>query len=322
MEQPKISIIVPVYKVELYLRKCLDSIVNQTYHNLEIILVDDGSPDGCGAICDEYAEKDSRIIVIHQKNAGVSAARNAGLDIATGEYIGFVDSDDWIELDMYAYLMELALTFDAHISQCGYYFDEENCSTQMYTTSENQMAQGGNSSFSSDDWHKLSHANWNKLYRADVVNDLRFDKDYAFGEDILFNVQLIQRTKKVCFGSQAKYHYVQRQGSACYQPITLEYLNTRPKAFERIVALTQFDPVAYTYFFGSLVKEKLDACSKIVRFFPTEISFRNNSRHFVRKHLTAILKIHTISVKDRIKCILIAYAWWLYHPMLLLSKLI
>lgn len=98
---PKLSIIVPVYKVEQYLHKCLDSILSQTFTDFELILIDDGSPDRCGEICDEYAAKDDRIIVIHQKNKGVSAARNAGLDIARGEYIGFVDSDDWIDPKMY-----------------------------------------------------------------------------------------------------------------------------------------------------------------------------------------------------------------------------
>lgn len=93
------SIIVPVYKVEKYLERCVESIINQTFEDFELILIDDGSPDRCGAICDEYAAEDERIKVIHQKNQGVSVARNAGLDVATGDYICFVDSDDWIELD-------------------------------------------------------------------------------------------------------------------------------------------------------------------------------------------------------------------------------
>ncbi len=117
--EPKISIIVPVYKVEPYLRKCLDSIVNQTYRNLQIILVDDGSPDNCGKICDEYAARDRRIEVIHQANGGVSAARNAGLKLADGDYIGWVDSDDWIEPGMYEYLLENALKYGADIAVCG-----------------------------------------------------------------------------------------------------------------------------------------------------------------------------------------------------------
>ena len=97
----KISVIIPVYNVEPYLRQCLDSVVNQTYKNLEIIIIDDGSPDNCGAICDEYAAKDKRIQVIHKENCGLSAARNDGLARATGEWIAFVDSDDWCELDLY-----------------------------------------------------------------------------------------------------------------------------------------------------------------------------------------------------------------------------
>lgn len=99
--QPLISVIVPIYKVELYLRKCINSILAQTYQNLEVILVDDGSPDQCGIICDEYAKSDSRVRVIHQENSGVASARNAGLQAAQGDYIGFVDSDDWIAPDMY-----------------------------------------------------------------------------------------------------------------------------------------------------------------------------------------------------------------------------
>ena len=115
----RISVIVPVYKVEPYLRKCLDSIVNQTYRNLEIILVDDGSPDNCGRICDEYAERDKRIRVIHQKNGGVSSARNEGLKIASGDWIGWVDSDDWIEPDMFEYLLENAKKSKADIAVCS-----------------------------------------------------------------------------------------------------------------------------------------------------------------------------------------------------------
>ena len=102
---PMISVIVPIYNVEKYLARCVDSIVNQTYKNLEIILVDDGSPDRCPQMCDDYAEKDSRIKVIHKKNGGLSDARNAGMAVATGEYISFIDSDDWIETSMFELLL-------------------------------------------------------------------------------------------------------------------------------------------------------------------------------------------------------------------------
>ena len=115
---PTISVIVPVYKVEKNIHRCVDSILGQTYADFELILVDDGSPDNCGAICDEYAAKDSRVVVIHQKNGGLSSARNAGIDIATGAYISFVDSDDYIYPNYLERLYEVLVEFDADISVC------------------------------------------------------------------------------------------------------------------------------------------------------------------------------------------------------------
>lgn len=120
----KISVIVPVYKTEQYLNRCVQSITDQTYKNLEIILVDDGSPDNCPEMCDQWAKKDERIKVIHKRNGGISSARNAGLDSATGDYIMFADSDDWMEPDMAEFLYRLIVKYDADISRCGFYFDD------------------------------------------------------------------------------------------------------------------------------------------------------------------------------------------------------
>ena len=122
----KISVIVPVYKVEKYLNRCVQSIASQTYENLEIILVDDGSPDNCGVLCDEWVQKDSRIKVVHKENGGLSSARNAGVAVATGAYVGFVDSDDYIHPQMYEKLYEALVENGADISICGCdYVDEE-----------------------------------------------------------------------------------------------------------------------------------------------------------------------------------------------------
>ena len=118
--EPLISVIVPVYKVEQYLDRCVQSIVDQTYKNLEIILVDDGSPDNCPAMCDAWAEKDDRVQVIHKENGGVSSARNVGLDAVTGSYIAFVDADDWIESDMLEFLLHNIIEFKADISGCTF----------------------------------------------------------------------------------------------------------------------------------------------------------------------------------------------------------
>ena len=128
---PKVSIIVPVYKVEKYLRKCIDSIINQTLKDIEIILVDDGSPDNCGKICDEYAAKDTRIKVIHKENGGLSSARNAGMEVAEGEYIGFVDSDDWIESDMYMTLWQKAKDINADLVNSDYFRNNDRIKTNI-----------------------------------------------------------------------------------------------------------------------------------------------------------------------------------------------
>ena len=116
---PLISVIVPIYNVEKYLDRCVDSIINQTYKNLEIILVDDGSPDNCPQMCDDYAKKDSRIKVVHKENGGLSDARNVGMEVATGEYVSFIDSDDYISLDFYETLLETIVDNDSDIVECG-----------------------------------------------------------------------------------------------------------------------------------------------------------------------------------------------------------
>ena len=121
MEKPLISIIIPVYKVEKYLEKCIKSVLDQTYKNLQIILVDDGSPDNCGNICDNYAKIDNRIEVIHKANGGLSEARNVGLKVARGEYIGFVDSDDYVSNEMFENLYNTLISNDVDVSICNFY---------------------------------------------------------------------------------------------------------------------------------------------------------------------------------------------------------
>ena len=125
-ENPLISIVIPVYKVEKFLGRCVESVVNQTYKNLEIFLIDDGSPDNCPQICDEWAEKESRIKVIHLENAGVANARNTALKQISGDYVGFVDSDDYVEPDMYEKLLDTALKNDADITFCSYQINDED----------------------------------------------------------------------------------------------------------------------------------------------------------------------------------------------------
>lgn len=209
--QPKISVIVPVYKTEGLLDRCVESIVGQTYKNLEIILVDDGSPDKCPAMCDEWAEKDSRIRVIHKENGGVSSARNAALDIATGDYIGFVDSDDWIEPEMYSSLIQKISESGKNIALCSYYAVEisgERYECRCVVDKE---------VLDKDDYFRFIVLGgdggyiWNRLYDADILKEVRFDEDIWYSEDLLFNFKTAQKSNGAAILDKIEYNYVQKR---------------------------------------------------------------------------------------------------------------
>ena len=211
-EQATISVIVPIYNVEPYLRKCLDSIVTQTYRELEIILVDDGSPDNCGAICDEYAQRDNRIKVIHKPNGGVSSARNTGLDAATGAWIGWVDPDDWTEPDMFSYLLENALKYGADIAVCGHYELTQGrsifCGWKAPEVLEREQAM--ETLLIAD--NSLQNFCWDKLWRRELWEGIRFPGVSIF-EDIRVVYQLFERIERIVCLPEAKYYYLKRAGS-------------------------------------------------------------------------------------------------------------
>lgn len=208
-----ISVIVPIYKVEPYLRKCVDSILAQTYRNLEVILVDDGSPDGCGAICDKYAKLDSRVRVIHKPNGGLSDARNAGLDICTGRYVGFVDSDDWIEPDMYETLLALLCQFDADMAFGGVADDLERDGT----TQTVKVSDYGHTPFAESNVDAMrryflgSWAAWDKLYKTELFDGIRYPVG-EINEDEAIVLHLLDRCRRVCYTNQIFYHYMRREG--------------------------------------------------------------------------------------------------------------
>ena len=212
MENFKISVIVPVYNVEKYINRCVDSIINQTYKNLEIILVDDGSPDNCGKICDEYAKKDGRIKVVHKENGGVSSARNIGLDIATGDYIGFIDSDDYIELDMFECLVNSIIKYNLDICECNFIIEEKNNISYVKCKYENILENRDIiKNYLSDN---IRPETCNKLYKKEFFDDIRFDTTMILGEDAFINYQIMKRAMKIYNINQYKYHYVKREGSA------------------------------------------------------------------------------------------------------------
>lgn len=211
MDGPKISVIIPIYRVEQYLCKCVESVLAQTYHNMEVILVDDGSPDGCGKICDEYAERDERVKVIHKPNGGVASARNAGLDAATGEWIGWVDSDDWTEPALFETLLRGALETSAEISVCGHWEEyrgrREVSGWQELRVLDTEQALG-----ELLENGRMKNLLWDRIFHRTLFDGLQFPEGRTY-EDIAVMHWLFLRAEKVACLPEVLYHYRQREGS-------------------------------------------------------------------------------------------------------------
>ena len=185
---PMITVIIPVYKAEPYIRKCLESIINQTYTNLEILVVDDGSPDACPMICDEYQKKDRRVKVIHKTNGGVSSARNVALEIASGEYIAFVDADDWIDINYFSELVQ----YEADVI-----VSTNTTTSGLFHVSE----------------IKANYYSWGgfvgpceKLYKRNKIKNIVFREDIPVGEDILFNLEVLKKIETIYYCKYKGYH--------------------------------------------------------------------------------------------------------------------
>lgn len=218
---PLVSVIIPVYKVEDYLAECVNSVINQTYRNLEIILVDDGSPDGCGAMCDAYAAQDERVRVIHRPNGGLSAARNSGMDIATGEFITFLDSDDWIYRGMIEGYMQC---FAKHpeldlVESCIYHSSSDKpCNVGEYVgdpQAEDRILSGAElmEQFCMELYPSSNPSACNKCYRTQLLQGHRFAEGCVY-EDLEFNLRLYPYVKAYLFWPQCNYYYrVNRSGS-------------------------------------------------------------------------------------------------------------
>ena len=216
MNNPKLSIIVPVYNTAEYLPECLDCFLAQTYKNFEVILVDDGSPDNSGAICDEYAGRDRRFRVIHQKNQGVSAARNAGIDVAEGDYVGFVDSDDTILPEMYEDFAKIIESNEPDMVQSVGMREKDlviSASPKIYTFN-NDEARG--------EFFKIGKIRPSvclSLIRKVIIEDVRFPSEIHHWEDYAFTAIVVSRSKTICVTENCYYNYRVREGSATQQAL-------------------------------------------------------------------------------------------------------
>ena len=214
----KISIIIPVYNVEQYVKKCLESVLNQTYSNLEVLIINDGSTDNSAYICQEYADKDTRIRLFHQENRGLSSALNIGLEHFTGDYLGFVDSDDWVEPDMFETLYNLIKSKKTSISIASFYYDKDNVSFPV--KNKNHIPDDVISKknmllypLQRDMYPGFCGYVWNKLYSADIIkaSNLKFAEEIKYGMDIVFYTSLVisENGTGIC-SDKPVYHYLQR----------------------------------------------------------------------------------------------------------------
>lgn len=248
MQEPLISVIVPVYKVEAYLERCVDSLRNQTYRNLEIILVDDGSPDSCGEMCDELAAQDSRIRVVHKENGGLSSARNAGLDCMTGEYVGFVDSDDWVKPEMYECLYRLMQENDAQIACCGIARCDGTCVKSYFNDNlEDEFTLDTLGALCELTYnYRITNSVCDKLYQVDIFCGLRMKTGMLY-EDAQIQPYCISRARRICYTAKPMYRYFLSPNSILRGDFSLRHYDNILTSQERQALYAARYPQALPY---------------------------------------------------------------------------
>lgn len=246
---PLISVIIPIYNTENYLLKCLDSVLSQTLKDIEVLLINDGSTDGSQKICEEYACKDQRIQVLHTPNQGVSHARNLGLEMAKGEYISFIDSDDWIEKDMIATLYRLIQTNHTDLSTCGYTIEDEKGKVIYSINKKNTCILDkweAMSSLFKDKHYRYKGNLWDKLYKKEIIDrdKLRFNEQIYYNEDRLFIFQYLRLCQSITYTCSSFYHYIIRNSSVMgtFQKTYNKKMCTFMDAFDIMTVLSETYP--------------------------------------------------------------------------------
>lgn len=272
MNQGLVSIIVPVYKAEKYIHQCIDSLLTQTYRNIEVILVDDGSPDNCGAICDEYAAKDSRVKVIHQQNGGVSVARQTGIDHATGEYSIHADPDDWVELNMIEELVAKAVADNADMVICDFY--RESKSDRIHVCQNPGDDLSASAVLRRILSQQLHGSCWNKLVNRSRIEGIGFTpEDLCILEDELYNIHILARKIKVSYLPKALYHYrIDNENSLC-NTISDKSFKLKVKAVSEIesfclanvagIAFLDFIPIKRNVLFDALRTKRYEVLREL-----------------------------------------------------------
>ena len=288
-----ISIIVPVYKVEAYIRRCVDSILEQTYQNLEIILVDDGSPDNSGQICDEYAKADSRVRVIHKSNGGLSDARNAGIQIAKGEYLGFIDSDDYIEPNMFELLLHDALEHDADIAICGYY-DVYEKARPHYQYLEQEVMNAEEALKTCLMTTKTGVMACNKLYKRFLFDKVAYPKGKTT-EDAFVIADLMEQCKTVSLNTKPLYYYVHRPESITTKKFSKTDFNVIYAYRHVVEKVSKSFPAVRSLAEARLLWAYLIVLDKSILTDETEVN--KKLQRYIRKNIATVL--HPFFTRNR-----------------------
>ncbi|MGE9980195.1 glycosyltransferase family 2 protein [Prevotella sp. SGI.167] len=272
MDNALVSIIVPVYKAEKYIHQCIDSLLAQTYKNIEVILVDDGSPDHCGKICDEYAAKDCRVKVIHQQNGGVSVARQTGIDHATGEYSIHADPDDWVELNMIEELVAKAVANNADMVICDFYRESKSDRIHVCQNPGNDLS--ASAVLRKILSQQLHGSCWNKLVNRSRIEGIGFTpEDLCILEDELYNIRILARKIKVSYLPKALYHYrIDNENSLC-NTISDKSFKLKVKAVSEIesfclanvagIAFFDFFPIKRNVLFDALRTKRYEVLREL-----------------------------------------------------------
>lgn len=298
-----ISIVIPVYNVENYLNKCIKTIVNQTYKNLEIILVDDGSTDKSGKICDEWKEKDTRIKVIHKKNGGLSDARNVGIRSSVGKYLFFIDSDDYVSLDIIENLYKSMKENNVQIVTDTYVLETYYKKLVTHRKSENIV--DSEKALKNIFMQKDSVAVWGRLYLRELFNDIEFPVGKKY-EDLGTIYKIIDKAENVSYINRSGYHYVQRSESICNNRFTKEDYLTIIDFLETILKFIEEK-------YPRIIREAQNFYIHYINMC-TILLYRNNLqeeyknlKHKLKQYLPQLLKSPKIKIKTKIMSILNVY---------------
>lgn len=293
----KISVIIPMYKVEEYLKKCIESILKQTYANLEIIFVDDGSPDKCGEICEEYKKKDSRIKVIHKENGGLSDARNKGIDVATGKYVTFIDSDDYIEENYIEFLYNLMKKYNADISIGSHKIIYNNRIIDKSTYKEfSENSEKVLEKILYDDGVDLSA--WGKLYKIELFNEIRFPKGRLY-EDSATTYKLIDLANVIAVSSRPIYNYVMRNNSISQGDFNLKKMELITSTNEMTDFIKKEYPNLEKACNRRMMWAYLSTLSQLAKSKKRNKDVEKQLLYYINKNRNKVLKDKKISNRDK-----------------------